>query len=218
MPGARKACQPTATAHPGQSSPSGEEPGTKPASISHSPPCWGGSEGLAVGVAVGDSGVGSSGVAGKVSVSVGGKGVGESEGGGAVFVGCGVSVDEGVLGMTAVREGSGEGRVVALIWGAGVGTSVFVGRVSASRGFAGVGITAGARGLQRLRKGTIRKSIAARLSLPRRRFAAQTDLSPFKQRPLTKQCPLSRILAIILQNGEGDKAGRTCLAASPWLC
>lgn len=207
MPGARKACQPTATAHPGQSSPSGEVPGIKPASISHSPPCWGGSGGLAVGTAVGGTGLGGSVVAGKVAVSVGGKGVGESEGGGSVSVSRGVSAGAGGLGMTAVREGSGEGGVVALGWGVGAGTAVFVGRVSASRLFVGVGITTGARGPQPLRKSAIVNSIAARLSPFRYRLATQPDLSPFKQRPLMKQCPLSRILAIILQNRAGDKAG-----------
>ena len=45
LPGATKADQPTASDQPGQFSPSGEDPGANPASMSHSPPCCVGSEG-----------------------------------------------------------------------------------------------------------------------------------------------------------------------------
>jgi hypothetical protein len=99
-------------------------------------------------VAVGGSGVGGAAVGGTVAVSVGGTGV--SEGAGSVRVGGGVSLGGGLgLGATLVGVKLGEGVAVELGCGVGAGMSVFVGSRTATRVLVGVGVTAGAPGLQR---------------------------------------------------------------------
>lgn len=154
MPGATKACQPTATAHPGQSSPSGEDPGTKPASISHSPPCWGarGGWGLAVGVAVGGRGLGGGAVAGRVAVLVGGRGVGVGEGRDCMSVGAAVVAGTGGLGLDVAFTGEADGDDVgvALGWSVGVGCGVLVARAGTTRVLVGVAVTAGFPGAHRI--------------------------------------------------------------------
>ena len=140
MPGATKACQPTATAQPGQSSPSGDHPGTNPASIFHSPPCCGGS-GLWV-VAVGGIGVDGA-VVGDTVVGA----MGVSEGAGSVWVGGGVSLGGGLgLGAIAAAVKVEEGVAVGLGCGVKVGAGVCVGSRTATRVLVGVGVTAGPPG------------------------------------------------------------------------
>jgi hypothetical protein len=53
------------------------------------------------------------------------------------------------VGGTLVAVAAGEGVGVRLGWGVGVGTGVFVARASTTRDLVGVGVTAGAPGLQR---------------------------------------------------------------------
>jgi hypothetical protein len=111
---------------------------------------------LALGVAVGGSGLGGSAVAGGIAVSVGSKGEGVCEGAGCVSFGTRVSFGAGGLGLSNAEPGFGatpvgegiEGSVgVALGWAEGVGIGVFVGTLGTIRLFVGAGATAGAPGL-----------------------------------------------------------------------
>ena len=145
LPGARKACQPSATAQPGQSSPSGETPGTKPASMSHSPPSCGarGDCAAVVGVAVGSGGREAVGGGGRVAVSVGGSGTGVPVGGdGGVSVGCGSVAVAGSRDGVGTRASLGAGIGVAV----GSGETVRVRRAGAARVLVGVGVTPAAPG------------------------------------------------------------------------
>jgi hypothetical protein len=100
---------------------------------------------LAVGVALGGSGVGGGAVAGGVAVLVGGVGRGVADGTGCVSMGARVAVGASGLGLagTLVGEGNGDGLDVTLGWIVGVGTRVFVARASTTRVLAGVAVTAG---------------------------------------------------------------------------
>jgi hypothetical protein len=136
VPGARKACQPAATAQPGQSSPKGEDPRTNSASMSHSPPPWGGSGGrvVAVGAAVAVGGLDGLAVGSDVAVTLDDGDVG-------VYKGGGVSVGDGEAGLSVatVGEAVGNGVNAKLSWR----VEVLVGKASAFRVLVGVGVTVG---------------------------------------------------------------------------
>lgn len=100
-----------------------------------------------------------------LGVQVGGGAVGGSEGAGSgVSVGSWLGLGEG---GTGVGEADGEGKGVRLGRGVIVGTGVLVGRTNAIWVLVGVGVTAGARGLQRHASSAARGSRSMTIRRPR---------------------------------------------------
>jgi hypothetical protein len=150
LPGATKADQPVATAQPGQSSPRGDRPGSNPASMSHSPPCWGASGALpaTAGVEVAGDGpavaaaaagdVGALVAAGRAGCEAVGAGGGSVGAGGGLLVGTGGrGVGEAGAGES-VGTGSGDRAGCAV----GDGVNVLLGRAKTTHVRAGVGVGA----------------------------------------------------------------------------
>jgi hypothetical protein len=127
-----------------------------------------------------------------------------------------VSVCEGRLGpgVTTVGDGIGDGVGVELGWGVGIGMAVFVARASSTRFLAGVGVTAGAPGLQQTMSKTDTVNMGAKLRPRRRLRILLPDVCPLNHKAFIKQPAPLRIQAIILQNATEDKVSLVFLATN----